>query len=72
MTAIPFWVLRRRVDLTVSHSSLIAVKQRVQSGAVIHHKHASSRSFDGDAALLLHVQRHLHRKPSVANCLDSA
>lgn len=51
--------------LTLLHSSLVAVEQRVQPGAVIHHKHSSLRPLGGNTALTLNVQRHLNSQPSV-------
>lgn len=51
--------------LTLLHSSLIAVEQRVQPGAVVHHKHAASGPLGGHASFPLDVQGHLNRQPSL-------
>lgn len=56
--------LRHR-PLTLLHSSLIAVEQRVQPGAVVHHKDAASGPLGGHASFPLDVQGHLNRQPSL-------
>lgn len=51
---------KQNTNLTLLHSSLVAVEQSVKSGAVVHHKHSSSRPFGGHAPFPLDVQCHLN------------
>lgn len=56
---------RRNVSLTFLHSSLIAVKQCVEPGTVVHHKDSAPRPFGGHASFPLDIQGHLHRQLSI-------